>query len=162
MSEYNGTISTGGDFSVAASIAQMGLTVGPVIDTKGEIGIQYTFSVGFTLWSNACSATASRYLSMTNAPDIDTLNGDGESIGGSYSLPLGKILGVFGADINLIGEDADYLGITLLGGIGATTSPGGEIHLNMGYTRTLWSKNLFELWDGVYSLYKESRCESIE
>ena len=56
--------------------------------------------------------------------------------------------------MNLIGDinkHVDYIGATFLAGV--ATAPGGDVHVQLPYTWTLFSINVFETWDYLYNKY---------
>ncbi len=145
-----GTYSSGryasGTFGIWSFTAQIGISA----DTKGNIGIQGSFSCSATYGS--ASASVGKYTMKTNAPSINKLNGLGYSVGGSAIVPLPAPIGLdAGADLNIIPDNIDktmYLGYTKYAGV-ATPTPGGEAHIGWGNTTTFTSFNVYDAIDSL-------------
>ena len=154
LSDYDFTVSNGVGVSVTPTVFLMGYMIGPSIDSDGNLGIQGTLSAGFTTAPDF-AGSIQQYLTITNAPDIFTLEGYGANIGGSGVIPIKGILAVLGYDLNYVGnvnEKIEYYGKTF--SMGITNKEGIEIHGQLSYTRTYGKPiNLFDLWDYIYSKY---------
>jgi len=113
-------------------------------DTKGNYGIQWAPVAGFT-GGSPFGGSVSLYSMQTNAPSIFKLEGEGYQAGGSLNLAL-----LTGLEANLIPdreENTAYVGLTRLVGIG---SPGGEVHVEGGNTRTEMHINIFRIYEKLY------------
>ena len=85
LSKINGTASTGLNISGSPSIFSFNAQIGISADTSGNVAIQWAYACGET--TGTPSASVSVYQTITNAPNIDSLNGPGYQIGGSVSTP---------------------------------------------------------------------------
>ena len=86
------------------------------------------------------------YQTITNASSFEKIEGFGTQIGGSLAYGV-----AVGADLNIM-EDSEtgemYLGGTYSEGVG---TPGGELHVEMGMTGTIFDFNIFEMFDMIYN-----------
>ena len=147
------TYTEGITISGTLALYQIAGALGISGDSDGNMGLQFTLGAGWTTASEP-SAAIQKYYSITNAPDIFALEKEGTNIGASYALKLKKIIAAFGLDLNLIGDinkHVDYIGATFLAGV--ATAPGGDVHVQLPYTWTLFSINVFETWDYLYNKY---------
>ena len=137
---YTHGISVSGTPSGVIFAIQGGIT----IDTKGNIAIQGALSSGFTGGSPGFSIM--EYQTITNASSFEKIEGFGTQIGGSLAYGV-----AVGADLNIM-EDSEtgemYLGGTYSEGVG---TPGGELHVEMGMTGTIFDFNIFEMFDMIYN-----------
>ena len=146
LQRLNLTISKGVNLSATLGVFTYDLSFGISFDTKGNLGVQYSFAGGVTA-SSSPSIALMKYETYTNAPDIYTLEADGANIGGSgggivYGVPL-----YASGDMVLVGDvngnsDNLYYGVNTAIGIG---TPGAEGHAEISYTGTLWSVNMHDL-----------------
>ena len=100
-------------------------------DEDGNIGIQGSFAVNESTSDSGMSIGL--YQTITNAPELDNLDGYGAQIGGSY----GYNRMVLGADYSFIPneqEEKRYGGLTTTLGFG---TPGFEIHGGYSYSKTV-------------------------
>lgn len=87
------------------------------------------------------------YETITNAPDIYALEGDGANVGGAGA---GVVMGVpvYGSgDFVIVGDPNStgkhYYGVTIAGGIG---TPGAEGHAEISDTKTDVSINIYDVF----------------
>ena len=100
-------------------------------DEDGNIGIQGSFAVNDSTSDSGMSIGL--YQTITNAPELDDLDGYGAQIGGSYGYN-GMVLG---ADYSFIPDskaEKCYGGLTTTLGFG---TPGFEIHGGYSYSKTV-------------------------
>lgn len=88
----NGTLVVGGSCSVGAGVG-MGVSAGVGIDNNGNIGLVIGVSTGAAL----PSASATGFISISNASDLKVLEGDSATIG----MSIGEIA-VFGGEVNIM------------------------------------------------------------
>ena len=151
LSKVDLTYSTGINISGTPSASIFNGQIGVSIDTKGNVAIQASAGGGLT--GGTPSLSFSTYNSITNAPSIEKLNGEGYQLGGSAIVPAGVPVAV-GGDLNIIPDKENnktYYGITLTKGV-ALGSPGGEVHAEWGTTTTL-PKTTFNIFDVARSVY---------
>ena len=123
---------------------------GTAIDTKGNVALQGSYAGGVT---TSAGAAITGYITRTNAPNIDALEGLGAQLGGSVGAPVFGVPIVLGADVNIIpdpGKKKVYTGST--GNIGFGF-PGAEAHVEWGETATLGGAriNIFDIADQLYN-----------
>lgn len=105
------------------------------MDTKGNVTIQASVGGGITGGDPGASITY--YQSITNAPEIDVLNGEYYQVGGSIATLIGSVPVAVGGDVMLVPyqkTNTEYFGLT--GNVGLGT-PGKELHVEWGTTVTL-------------------------
>lgn len=166
LGNYDFTFTSGCNASFTPSFWQFDGNIGWAVDSDGNFGIQASYNGGVTVGTP--SLTGSAFISFSNAPSIYHLEGPGSSIGGSAAIPLAYGIPLaLGGEFNIIGDVNDfsqkYYGMTILAGTGVAA--GGEGHIEWGETVTLFSYNMFDLWDYLYKNYKngmEVNCESCE
>ncbi len=150
LSKVNVTSTQGINISGTPSAFIFNLQAGVSTDTKGNVAVQGSFGGGVTGGTPGASITA--YQNITNAPNIEKLNGPSYQIGGSAGVPIHAIPLAVGGDFNII-PDSDlnktYFGAT--GNIGFGT-PGGELHIEWGETTT-WSVTRFNIFDVGEKIY---------
>ncbi|MBR5285489.1 MAG: RHS repeat-associated core domain-containing protein [Clostridia bacterium] len=149
------TYSSGVNLSGSPSVSSFNCQIGFAMDSNGDVAVQTTFGGGFTTGSPGASITA--YQTVTNAPNIDKLNGGSYQIGGSagaiiYGVPVSA-----GGDLNIIPDkdlDNTYYGVTTNVGFG---TPGAEFHVEWSETTTQNHTrfNVFEAAKRVYSWIME-------
>lgn len=148
------TYSTGVNISGSPSIFSFNLQGGISIDSKGNIALQGSFSGGFSTGSPSLSITG--YQSITNAPNVNKLNGPSYQIGASAGVPIYGVPVAVGGDFNIIPDTDDedvYYGLTTNVGIAAST--GVEAHVEWGETATLLQFNIFDIADNIYTKIME-------
>ena len=148
LSKIDRTYSKGYNITLTPSAVIFSFQGGVSIDTKGNVAIQGSFTGGFTGGSPSASFTT--YDTITNAPNIDKLNGFGCNIGGS----IGAYGLTGGAEINIIPDDIrnkTYWGRTTSIGAGV---PGGEAHVEFGNTGTI-NKTTFNIFDVVNNFFDD-------
>ena len=152
LSTVDGTYSTGINISASPGIFSFNAQCGIAIDTKGNIAFQGSFMGGFT--GGSPGASVSLYRTVTNAPNIDKLEGTGYQIGGSAGIPVYGIPIAVGGDFVIIPDETEndvYFGNTINAGFG---TPGGEGHVEWGETAT-WGKTRFNVFGLIDDIYKK-------
>ena len=137
------TFSSGASFSATPSIWNFNLQAVTSLDTRGNIAIQLTYSSGITSSNPGWSATS--YQTITNAPSIERLEGEGYQIGGSFGMPVYGVPLSAGRDFVFIpyqDNNGSYFGLSRTDGFG---SPGFEGHGEMSYTWTLGRFNVYSI-----------------
>ena len=133
VSNINFTVSIGVSVSLATGFWTYSAQAGVAFDSERNVGIQVTPGASImTIGSPQASLTG--YVSITNAPSIDKLEGEGLSIGGSLNA-----IAAVGGELNVIpdyDENKKYYGATMSFGIG---TPSGEVHIGGGETITVAS-----------------------
>ena len=153
LAKIDATYSTGPSTNLMSGLFGFNYQIGLSADTKGNIAIQDTKALGFT--TALLGRALTRYRSVTNAPEINNLEGSGYQFGGSFGGLLGIIPITGGEDINIIPDlknKKTYMGNTKNIGLG---SPGAEIHFLWSETKTLTQFNIFEVFDKVYEKIME-------
>lgn len=143
-----GTLTYGVNASGTLGVFVVDASIGLSFDYKGNIAVQTTGGWGVSASSSPSCAIAG-FKTVTNAPNVDCLNGEGGCIGASLALPVSGIP-VYGAlDLALVGDlnnkvvdNKNYYGYTVSAGIG---SPGAEAHGEISYTATLTEFNIY-MW----------------
>ena len=126
------------------------------VEGNGAFGIRGSFSFGIAtdnsgnvaLVGSAAggggtpSAGAGVFVTATNAPNIDELEGSYVQGGGSYGEGM-----IVGGDVSLFGSEGGniYMGLTLSAGIGGNIPVPGEIHGEVGRTWMLLRINVFDM-----------------
>ena len=150
LSEIDATYSGGINFSGTPSIIISGFQSGVSIDTKGNVAIQNSTSAGITGGSSGVSITA--YQSITNAPNVNKLEGSAYQLGASGGVPINGFPFAMGCDLEIIPDsnlNTSYLGLTTNLGIG---TPGGELHVSKSKTNT-WNNIQFNVFDIAEKIY---------
>lgn len=150
LSKINATYSRGVNVSGTPSAFIFNFQVGISIDTKGNVAIQSSSGGGITGGSPGASITA--YQNITNAPNIDKLEGISYQIGGSAGVPIYGVPVTIGGDFNIMPDNAlntAYYGVTTNVGVG---TPGGEFHVEWSETST-WSSTRFNIFDIAKDIY---------
>ncbi len=123
VSNINFTVSIGVSVSLATGFWTYSAQAGVAFDSERNVGIQATPGASImTIGSPQASLTG--YVSITNAPSIDKLEGEGLSIGGSLNA-----IAAVGGELNVIpdyDENKKYYGATMSFGIG---TPSGEVRI---------------------------------
>lgn len=133
--------------------------IGASVDAKGNFAIQASVADGFT--TGTPSASASVYTSITNAPTVYHLEGMGYQAGSSVSVPISKLPVALatGQDLLLIPDiennDLYFGALTSVGISTQTEKLSGEVHVGISHTFTLFSFNIFNVFDDVYSKIME-------
>ena len=145
FSNINYTNSVGINVSGTLGIWTYDGSLGVSVDAKGNIGVQFSFASGVTI-SSKKSGSIALYQTVTNAPDIYALEGDGANIGGAVGKTVLDLPAYASGDIVIVGDvnstDKHYYGVTGAVGVG---SKGEEAHIEMSYTKTLWSININDI-----------------
>ena len=145
FSNINYTNSVGINVSGTLGIWTYDGSLGVSVDAKGNIGVQFSFASGVTI-SSKKSGSIALYQTVTNAPDIYALEGDGVNIGGAVGKTVLDLPAYASGDIVIVGDvnstDKHYYGVTGAVGVG---SKGEEAHIEMSYTKTLWSININDI-----------------
>lgn len=152
MSKVNLTYTKGISVSASPSVFAFGAQGGVSIDTKGNVAIQGTFSTGLTGGSPGAAVTS--FNTITNAPNIDSLNGMSYQIGASGGTVIEGVPIVAIADFNLIPGQTNndlYYGGTVGAGFG---TPGIEGHVTMSNTVT-WDETKFNVFDVAEKIEKQ-------
>ena len=155
LSEYDLTFSRGISVSASPGIFTFTGQIGLSIDTKGNVAIQGTFSGGFTGGSPGISGSI--FQTLTNAPNIDKLNGMAYNLGGSVGVPVNGVPIVIGGDLNALIDDDEndvYYGITTTTGLG---TPGEDFHITWGKTKTVPGTrfNIFDITESIFEKIME-------
>ena len=100
LSKFDATFSKGSNISFAIINFSFNIQGGISIDTKGNVAIQHSTGIGSSTESLTFSATT--YKSVTNAPNIEKLEGNAYQIGGSVGVPVSNIPLSAGADLSII------------------------------------------------------------
>ena len=143
-SKINLTYSAGVNVSGTPSAWIFNGQIGVSIDTKGNVAIQASGGGGVTTGSSSIAIT--RYKSVSNAPNIDKLNGSFYQMGGSIAVPVEGIPVAAGGDVMLMPDtelNTGYFGLTENIGFG---TPGKEFHVEWGETTTI-SCTQFNIYD---------------
>lgn len=148
----NGTYTIGLDLSGTPGIWQFDGTIGISIDTKGNVAVQGALLVGPT--SSKPAGGILEYKTITTASSVYDLEGLTTQVGGSVSefvkgTPVIAMVGgefLFIGDIN--GNGTYDIGATFSEGIAFGT--GKEVHVQWGNTETIYSINIFDIWDSIY------------
>lgn len=150
LSKVDATYSQGVNVSGSPSAVIFNLQGGISIDTKGNVAIQGNFSGGLTTGSPGASIT--QYKTVTNAPNINKLEGIAYQIGGSIAAPVYGVPIAAGGDFNIIPDSTlnkTYFGATSNVGFG---TPGSEFHVEWGETTT-WNQTQFNVFDVMRKIY---------
>ena len=146
LSNINYTNTKGVNVSLTVGMWTFDASVGISIDAKGNLGIQHSLAGGVTT-AEKPSAAIAVYETVTNAPDIYALEGEGINIGGAVA---GEALGLpayASGDIAIVGDvnsmDKHYYGVTGALGVG---SDGKEAHIEVSNSKTDWSINIKDLF----------------
>ena len=151
-SKRDSTYSLGLNVSGTPSAFMFNLQSGIAIDTKGNVAIQDSQAGGLTGGDPGISVSV--FLTGTNAPNIDKLEGPGYQIGGSFVVPVEGVPLVVAGDYNII-PDSDsgvgYQGFTINFGLG---TPGREFHVEWGETKTRKATR-FNIYDVAAKAYSK-------
>jgi len=152
LSKINLTYSRGISGNASPGIWNFNVQVGFSIDTKGNVGLQCTVAGGVTS-SDTPSASVGKYEMVTNAPNIDKLEGAGYQFGGSFNAPLPAPISISGGgEFNVIPDEKlnkHYYGVTRFVGI-APPKKSAEGHVEWGETYpTFVDFNVFDTVDSV-------------
>ena len=153
LSHVDFTYSQGINISGTPSAFIFNAQAGISFDSKGNIAIQGSLGGGITTGTPSISLTT--YTNITNAPNINKLNGLGYQMGGSMAVLLFGVPVAAGFDLNFIPDiDTAYIGVTNTAGLG---TPGGEVHAEWGKTATWnFSKiNIFDVLEMVFIKIRE-------
>ena len=157
-----GTYTVGLDLSGTPGIWQFDGTIGISIDTKGNIALQGAAIGGITAGTGAVGVV--KYQTLTSATTVYDLEGLGTQIGASGLIPIpgAPVMAMVGGEFNFIGDISKKgpyeIGATFSEGIGI--GKGGEVHAQWGETKTLYSINVFDIWDGFYKKMLKSEQNS--
>ena len=144
LEDVNFTLSIGFAGSISLGFWTYSGQIGVSIDARGNCAIQATGSAALTTGTPGVSGGV--YISATNAPSIDNLNGEALAIGGSVSCGY-----MIGGDVNVIPDydnNNTYYGATIMLGVG---TPGAEFHIGGGYTKTLMRSK-----ETIYEMYNKA------
>ena len=150
LSKIDLTYSTGINVSGTPSFWIFNGQVGLSLDTKGNIAIQASIGGGVTVGDPGVSVT--RYKSITNAPNINKLNGEYIQAGGSIAALIGGVPLTAGGDVMCMPDSESndvYWGVTGNAGVG---SPGKDFHIEWGQTTT-WNITQFNIFDVINNVY---------
>lgn len=155
LAEVDMTVSAGYNVSGTPSFWIFNGQLGISADTKGNVAIQKSFGGGLTVGNYGISGTG--YASITNAPNIDKLNGPFYQVGGSSAAVVGGVPVAAGGDIVFMPDtelNKGYFGLT--GNIGFGT-PGVEAHVEWGNTSTFTATrfNVFDIARDIYNMIME-------
>lgn len=92
------------------------------------------------------------YQSITNAPNIDKLEGPSYQFGGSVGVPIYGFPFSVAGDLVIIPDsfrERTYYGSTANVGVG---TPGAEFHVEWGETAT-WNATHFNMFDAARNIY---------
>ncbi|MBQ6262606.1 MAG: carbohydrate binding domain-containing protein [Clostridia bacterium] len=152
LSNINATYSRGIALTASSYGVSSSIQGGFSMDTTGTIALQYSTVVG---GSSSPGVSLTEYNTLTNAPKIENLQGDGFQLGVSAGAYVEGVPVSAGADINLIPDPNEgklYKGGTLSGGFG---SPGFEAHGEKSNTHTIFKTNIFNTARSIYHLIME-------
>ncbi len=156
LSKVNFTYSSGLGAGGSISGLDIQLQGGISFDSAGNVAIQGTVGYGV---STGLGFSGTVYTSVTNAPRISNLEGDGCQVGGSYGWNIGYVPVMAGLDVNFIPDsdsDSDdlYVGGTFITGFG---SQGFDVHIDKTKTASLlYSEiNIFEGAENIYDAIME-------
>ncbi|MCH5258800.1 MAG: RHS repeat-associated core domain-containing protein [Lachnospiraceae bacterium] len=147
----NGTVTYGLNLSgTLTGIYMVDGSIGISLDYRGNVAIQATGAWGVTAQNFVGpSVSFAGYRTVTNAPNVYELNGEGACIGGSGAAMAGAIPLYVGGDFVIVGDlsnrPADYknyYGFTEAVGFGM---PGFEGHAEISNTVTLVDFNILDL-----------------
>ncbi len=131
LSKINLTYSRGISVNASPGIWNFNVQVGFSVDTEGTVGMQCTVAGGVTS-SDTPSASVGKYEMLTNAPNINKLEGTGYQFGGSFNAPLPAPISISGGgEFNIIPDNDlnnHYYGITRFAGV-APPIMSGEGHV---------------------------------
>ena len=107
------------------------------------------------------SVTTGGFSSISNAPSIYNLEGEGTNVGVSALFP--PIAAVLGLDLNFLGKANEkpyegYFGLTA----SVSKGKGFDLHVTGGNTWPIpFFKyvNVFDTWERIYNVYTDKRCE---
>ena len=141
LSNVDLTLTSGLSGMVGSLFGVADAQIGVSVDTKGNVGFQFSFALGFTLVPSTASVTA--FNSFTNAKEISYLSGPFIQEGGSYGFPIGYFPASAGIDITHAShKNEDVFGLT--GSFGAG-SPGPDAHFLTGVaTKPMLTFNIFD------------------
>ena len=121
------------------------------IDTKGNIGLQTTFTLHGNCGFSFCGFGGPSGM-ISNAPTIYDLEGFSIIGGGSVFMPAEIIPVGGGVDVNWIlrnNGEKPFMGLSYMGGV--ASGCGFELHSGASYTFTCFSFNVFEVYDSFYN-----------
>ena len=127
----------------AAFILEGTISVGVAVDLQGNIGITSSYGGG----GGSPNASVSAYRTITNAPNIDKLQGGSFQIGGSVNVvPVSVGVEYTGMQDSTNGDF--YHGVTTSAGVGLSIPAPGEIHTDITNTHVA-SINIYDEIDRV-------------
>ncbi len=151
LSNIDLTFSFGINLSGTIGCWSFNAQVGVSMDTKGNIGFQYSYGGGLSVNpglnledpASGFSLSLSGYRSVTNAPTINDLQGRGCQIGSSLAIPIEGVGIYTGRDVLICDAgNRQYYGYTKTIGIG---TPGMESHVEWSETRNVGKPiNIFD------------------
>ncbi len=142
FSNMQGTLSIGLAGSFSPSLVNFDLGVCLSEDMQGNFALQGTLSGGFT--TGTPGGSVGPQVTITNAPNVNYLNGFSSSAGLSVAATLGG-----GADVVMMEDDK---GNTYYGGaVSLIAGSGAEGHVNLNNTWTLAKINVFDYQSNTYS-----------
>lgn len=154
MSKVNVTCTKGISVNFSPDIWNFNIQGGVSIDTKGNVTFQGTFAGGATS-NSSLGLSFGKFSMVTNAPEVDKLNGSGYQFGGSANVPAPPLpisISV-GGEFNVIpdlDENTNYYGLTTFSGI-APPVPSFEGRAEWGETSSeTFSFTVFGVMENVY------------
>ncbi|MBA4347687.1 MAG: hypothetical protein C0413_02420 [Clostridiales bacterium] len=140
-----GTISIGVSGSAIAVIGVSG-NIGLAMDRYGDVGVIYSGG-GFSGFE---SVSIMGFISVTNASDIEDLNGLSSEFGGSSGVD--PSIGLEAVAFN--GKNGrKYMGFNILGGVGKSKD-GVELHSGVMFSEVKYLFNLYDEWANIIEEYR--------
>ena len=153
LSKINMTKSKGTTLGATFGIVGATATPSVAVDTKGNVALQASYSWGITT-SPGFSGSIGKTTTITNAPTVTKLDGESGVVGGSIYLPIDEKVPInvgCAIDFNIIPDqvlNTFYYGLSTT--IGISTSKGSELHAGMSDTITIFSINVYDIYDKIY------------
>ena len=157
MQEHNFTISGGNVINVSIGSFALSGSLYQTFDKNGDMVTQFSVSAGITGSSDipaTAGISAGPFISITNAPSFDKLEGLGVSGGASLLILIPDTpIGIGGGKDFQIFQDSEtgevYHGYSQSLLVG---SPGAEIHGGIDYTHTFEGSNfnVFDVYNDFY------------
>jgi len=151
-----GTYSTGFAGTLNCGIYNFSPSINISIDTKGNYAIQGTFVGGPSTGTPSVSIVSSS--TITNAYNVEELNGDSYQVGGTAGEMVGTIPLTVSGEVSIIPKKdggVPYFGGTAAIGLG---TPGSEVHVEWGSTTTWTEGNIVDdisnTIDKITSIFK--------
>lgn len=147
VSKFRSTTTCGVSGRAAFGLVLSG-SAGLSFDSSGNIAYTISGSTG----GGTPGASASGFISLANASDVEELNGGFVQIGGS-----GGEGGSIGVDWSLFKgavTNSNYTAITVSGGVGVNAVL-AEVHGEVGYTKVYHIINIFDVAENAYNSIME-------